>query len=117
MVDYNEVVNTYIRYAECLSLFLQAENEKYAQLCLVNADMVLGLMANGLANDCVLPPTFHEICDKIYSETLFPHSKFLSDGSTQLLFDVRARRKSMGTDRPLPSAVNPWGMMINRNRV
>lgn len=112
-----EMANTYIRYIECMSLFLQARDPRYTQFCMLNADKALDVIADGIEHGVALPSEFHVMCDRLFRDSIHPHMGFLSADDTTLFFQIQDRRKSLGTDHPLPSPVNPYGVQLKEMRV
>ncbi len=112
-----EMANTYIRYIECLSLFLQAHDPRYSQFCMLNADKVLDIIADGIEHGVTLPSDFHVMCDRLFRDSIHPHMGFLSADDTTLFFQIQDRRKSLGSEHPLPSPVNPSGVQLKEMRV
>lgn len=109
-INIEELCNIYMCYLEALASLLASGDTKYPAFCLIQLDRVLGFIIKCKEEGQSVPQRFQEACDNFYQTALHPNIGVLGAGDAQLFFGVQARRKSIGKENPLPSAVNPWGL-------
>lgn len=114
--DIRAMMNCYLAYLENFKALLFSDDSVYPALCLIYMDSILSDIIDLKNKGIDLPTNFNDICDKIYNEILSsnPH---ISIGDMDFFHSIRARRKSIYTDNPLPPQTNPWGIRGNTNRL
>lgn len=109
-------MNLYIRYCECLQKFILADDPKYPAYCLIQMDYILSQIIDLKDSEQCPKDKFDKSCDDLYEE-IMSSERHLSVGNIDFLHAVRARRKSVFTNSPLPAQTNPWGIRMKSNRV
>lgn len=108
--DFDGLKDIYLGLAESLGLFMASGDTKYPSFCLVNMDVILTDLQN-------FKPTteqvkkFDALCDNMY-DSIKSDFRELTGGDLELLHDIRSRRKTIFTESPLKSPVNPVGIKL-----
>lgn len=115
-IQIETLMNLYLKNAECLYLYMKAENLKYPALCIIRMDSILTQIIDRKNKGVFISDGFNAHCDNLYNE-IASYGIRLTPGDVDFLHSVRMRRKSIYSENPLGPQTNLWGIKTKANRM